>query len=90
MIVTDSGLKTTNDDYSKKVHQGSTQQKVLLDLAWKLSDFSRLSETGRALLVDLTTTIESIQDDSTDLVAVNVARQLCRLCEKLTTFVRGM
>lgn len=63
---------------------------MLMDLAWKLSDFLRLSETGRALLVDLTTSIELIQDDSTDFVAVNVPRQLGRLSEKLTTFVRVM
>ena len=84
------GLNTTKDDYSKKVRQGNTQQKVLLDLAWKLSDFSRLCEAGRPLLVDLTTTIELIQDDSTDPVAVNIPRSLCQLCDKLTTFVRGM
>ena len=60
---------------------------MLLDLAWKLSDFSRLSETGHTLLVDLTTKIE---DESTDFVAVNIPCQLSRLCEKLTTFVRGM
>ena len=63
---------------------------MLLDLAWKLSDSSRLSETGRALLVDLTAKIELFQDESTDFVALNVPRQLSRLCEKLTTFVRGM
>ena len=61
----------------------------MLDLAWKLSDFSRLSENGRVLLVDLTIKIELIQDESTDFIAVNVPRQLNLLCEKLERFVRG-
>ena len=51
--------------------------------------FLRVSETGRALLVDLTTKIKLIQDESTDSVVVNVPRQLSQLCERLTMFVRG-
>lgn len=46
-----------------------------------------LSETGRAFLVDLTTKIELIQDESTDFVAVC---QLSQFCEKPTKCMRGM
>ena len=82
-------LNITNDDYSKKVLQENTQQKVLLNLAWKVMDFSQLSEAGRTLLVDLSTVIELIQDESTVLVAVNIPHKLSRISENLTLFLRG-
>ena len=82
-------LNITNDDYSKKVLQENTQQKVLLNLAWKVMDFSHLSEASRTLLVDLSTVIELIQDESTVLVAVNIPHKLSRISENLTLFLRG-
>ena len=50
---------------------------------------SILSEAGRTLLVDLSTVIELIQDESNDHMAVNIPRKLSQISENLTSFLRG-
>lgn len=81
------GLQTANDEYLKKID--GAQQKTLGDLAWKVDDLTRLSQNGRALLVDVTTKIELLEDRTTDCASANIPRQLTRLREKLIMFVKG-
>ena len=90
MFILNTALQTANDEYSKKVHSEGVQQKTLIDLAWKLDDLSRLSQNGRALLVDVTTKIELLEKETTDFVFANIPRQLTRLCEQLIMFVKYM
>ena len=63
-----TALQKANDEYSKKVESGSAKEKTLLNLAWKVDDLSRLNQSGRQLLVDVTTKVEMIDDESTDIV----------------------
>ena len=82
-------LKIASNEYSKKVQTEGTQQKTLLDLAWKLDDLSRLSQDGRALSVDIQSLLERLEDTALDYVASNIPRQLTRLQEKLAVFLKG-
>ena len=82
-------MEIANNDYSKKLQTEGTQQKTLLDLAWKLDDLSRLSQDGRALSVDIQSLLEHLEESAFDYVASNIPRQLTRLQEKLIAFLKS-
>lgn len=84
-----AALQTANDEYSKKVQSEGTQEKTLIDLAWKLDDLPRLSQNGRTLLVDDTTKIQLLEDQTTDFVSANIPWQWTQVCEQLIMFVKG-
>lgn len=61
-----------------------------MNLAWTVDDLSRLSQSGRTLLVELVIIKEMLEDWTTDLVAKNVARRLTQLHLSLITFIKGI
>lgn len=69
---------------------GSAKEKTLVNLAWEVDDLSRLSQSGRHLLVELGTVSDLLEDASTNLVQINVARRLTQLRQTLLTFVKGI
>ena len=66
----------------------SASEKILLDLAWKVDDLSRLSSNGRALLTEIMCMNELLQNPN-NIISANVARKLSKLQEKLKEFVKG-
>lgn len=85
-----TALQTANDEYSSKLQSGSAQDKTLFDLGWTVDDLSRLSESGRTLLVEIIAVKELLEDDTTDLVTSNVAKRLTQVHQRLLNFVKGM
>ena len=82
-------LRSVNDKYSAKVGSGSASEKMLLDLAWKVDDLSRLSSSGRSLLMEIMCVTELLQSLNLDVVSSNIARRLTKLQERLKGFVKG-
>lgn len=69
-------LKSPNDQYSTKLQKEGTQQKTLLDLAWKRDDLSRLLQIGRELSVTIPIKIDNLKDPSIDFVTSNMPRPI--------------
>ena len=84
-----TALQTTNTEYSLKVQSGTAQDKTLFDLGWTIDDLSRLSESGRNLLVEIVAVQELLEDVNTDLVSRNITKRLTNISESLLTFVKG-
>ena len=82
-------MRSVNDKYSAKVESGSVSERTLLDLAWKVDDLSRLSTSGRSLLMESVCLIELLQSPNVDVVCSNVAKRLTKLQERLKDFVKG-
>ena len=66
-----------------------TKDKELFNLGWKVDELSRLSDCGRHLKVEVTTVLELLKDEASDLVALNMSRRLSLLSESLEGLVKG-
>lgn len=81
-------MQKASDTYSASVDCGS--EKKLLQMAWDVDDLSRLSTSGRSLRTEVITLKEMLEDPSSDILTLNVARRLCTLKNKLSDFVKGV
>ena len=61
---------------------------MLLDLAWKVDDPSRLSSSGHSLLMEIMCVTGLLQSLNLDVVSSNVARRLTKLQERLKGFCK--
>lgn len=84
-----TALQTANDDYSTKLASGSSTEKNLFNLGWTVDELSRLSKSGRTVLVEIRALVELLGDVSTDVVEFNAARRLSALQDDLITFIKG-
>ena len=85
----DVELQKTSDSYASKVKDGSSKEKTLLELAWKLDDLSRLSTDGRKMLVEMVSLKDLLPDRTTNIAAKNIVRRLVQLHQSLFAYIRG-
>ena len=76
--------------YTEKQQAGKSNEKHLINLAWKMNELSMLNENGRKLLVDTKCLVDKFQNPCCDWVEGNIPRQLSSLQQRVTTFIRGV
>ena len=59
-------------------------------LGWTIDEFSRLTEECCTLFVELTNLVEKLENQSTDIVQVNVSRTLTTYQEKLRSIIKSV
>ena len=82
-------LQESTTQYSEKVKARTARDKELLNLGWKVDELSHLSEDGRNIMVEVTRVLELLNDDKSDLVALNMAKRLSELSVSLETMLKG-
>ena len=83
-----AALQKASDSYSAKIDSAS--EKKIVQLAWNVDDLNRLSSLGRSMRTEVVSLKEVLEDSSTDIIALNIARKLCDLKKKLSEFVKGV
>ena len=73
-----------------KLAGGKATDKTLYALGWTIDELSRLTDECRALLVELESLVEKLEDESTDIVRINIPRTLSRCQERLRIFTKSV
>ena len=80
-------LKIANDEYALKLSAGTSMEKTLYSLGWKVDELSRLQKVGRALFVELSSLKDILVDMNVDTITLNIPQ---KLKENLAPFDKGM
>ena len=83
-------VESVNEEYSAKVAEGKTTEKVLYGLAWKLKELETLCEDGRKLKVEIEVIVGHLSNPDADVVLLNVALKISNLKKRLTSFVESL
>ena len=84
-----AALQESTTQYSEKVKARTARDKELFNLGWKVGELSHLSEDGCNIMVEVTQVLELLNDDKSDLVALNMAKWLFELSVSLETMLKG-
>lgn len=85
-----SVLQSVNKEYSEKVAEGKSTQKILYSLAWQLKEIETLCKDGQKLKVEIGVIIDHLSNPSADMLRLNLALKICNLQTALTTFVENL
>ena len=80
------GLSRANSEYSELLSSGTTVEKTLRSVGWKVDELSRLDRAGRQLTVELQCLIDQVNRGQSDSTILN--RIHC-VCESATSFLKG-
>ena len=73
-----------------KLAGGKATDKTLYALGWTIDELSRLTDECRGLLVELESLLEKLEDESTDVVRINIPRTLSKCQERLRIFTKSV
>ena len=83
-------LKDAISDNDSKLRAGNATDKTLYALGWTIDELSRLNDECHTLYVEVTTLVERLEDEATDVVQMNAARLLNMCQERVRNFIRSI
>lgn len=83
-------LKEAISENDSKLQAGNATDKTLYGLGWTIDELSQLNDECHTLYVEVTTLVERLEDEATDVVQMNAARLLNLCQEKIQDFVQSI
>ena len=84
-------LETANTKLAERLKAAkSSNDQELFALSWKVDELGRLNTDGRTIYVEVNALIDALKKPSTNVIALNMARRVVTVQEKLLSFVKGV
>ena len=83
-------LKKHNDTYSEKLQSSKYNDKVMINLSWKIKELGDLNDMGRLLHTEIDGLLRRMKAGHCLWEQENVPRCFSEIRKKLTTFIKGL